>query len=351
MTRYLLWDAAPGEVRTGLVENGKLVELRLIRMADACLPDIAGAVRSVRLGSKISANRALVHIDGVEGEVSPIPALSEGGFFDAELVRTAIPEPGRWKRAQYRPSQKSSSEASIFPTGLTSIICTGPIEADQLYGLFGDQCPSVEIDAEAIEDAQLDLWCERAIIGEFVIDGGLLSVERTRAMTMIDIDGIKDTRSVNLAAARTIPWLLRFLGIGGQVGIDFLATANKAERAEIDQEFSKAAAGLESHERTAMNGFGFVQIVLPRPGSNVIEQLCGTNLKLASDETKALLLLRAASRSIGHGKRRLAAPPAIIDRLNSWPAQLAALRSSLGAEIELVSDSSVIGYGHVHVSQ
>jgi ribonuclease G len=351
MSRYLLWDAAPGEVRTGLVENGKLVELRLIRMLDNCLPDIAGTVRYVRLGGKISGNRALVHVDGLEGEVSPIPALSEGGLFDAELVRAAIPEPGRWKRSQFRPSEKSSSEASILPAGLTSIICAGPVEASDLYSLFGDKCPPVEIDAEAIKDAQLDLWCERAITGEFVIDGGLLSVERTRAMTMIDIDGTKDARSVNLAAAQTIPWLLRFLGIGGQIGIDFLATANKAERAEIDQELGKAAAILGSHERTAMNGFGCVQIVLPRPGPNVIEQLCGTNLKMASDETEALRLLRGASRSTGHGKRQLAAPPAIINLLSSWPNQLAVLRSSLGTEIELVSDSGATGYGHVHVSQ
>jgi hypothetical protein len=79
--------------------------------------------------------------------------------------------------------------------------------------------------------------------------------------------------------------------------------------------------------------------------------LCGTTQGRLSLESRAIALLRAAGRSIGHGKRQLVAPPAIIDLIKQWPEEAGALRHSIGVEIELVSDSSAIGYGHVHVSQ
>jgi Ribonuclease E/G family len=349
MTQMLLWDESPGEIRTLLTENGKGAELRLVRSVG---PWLHPGVRNVRLGNRIDARRALVHYDGGEGEIAPVPILSEGSLLDAELIRAPIPEPGRWKRAVFRTATDRPAQAPIkLPDSVTAIICADPRIAASIRARLGDHCPDIVIEAAAIEDAAFDLWYERAIIGEFVIEGGLLTIERTRAMTMIDIDGVKEARGVNLAAARSIPWLLRFLAIGGQVGIDFLATANKAERAEIDTELAAAAMVLGQHERTAMNGFGFVQLVLPRPGPNIIEQLCGTALKEASIETQALRLLREASRSSGHGKRQLAAPPAIIDLIKSWPEQTNALQSSLGVQIELVPDASATGYGYAHVSQ
>ncbi len=43
--------------------------------------------------------------------------------------------------------------------------------------------------------------------------------------------------------------------------------------------------------------------------------------------------------------------PAVIEKLQAWPTEIEKLRKTLGTEIELVPDSSVPGYGHVHVSQ
>jgi Ribonuclease E/G family len=353
MNRILLWDAAPGEIRLMLHEDCRLVELRLLRLLNEA-PLLAGKTTQVRLGTKIGARRALVQYDGGEGEISPIPDCTEGSWLTAELIRIPFPEPGRWKRAVFR-----QAEAREFGFGdyilsqwpeLTAIVCAGPIEATQVRSILGDACPEIQIDKAAIDDAQSDIWCERGITGEFVIEGGLLSIERTRAMTMIDIDGFGAAHAVNLAAARTIPWLLRLYGIGGQVGIDFLASANKAERAEIDAELGKACATLSQLERTAVSGFGFAQLVLPRPGPSVMEMLCGTGWKAPSVETQALMLLREAARSQGVGARELVANADIIAQIERWPALLEELRSSLGCAITLRCDSSQNGYGHVHVS-
>ena len=353
MNRVLLWDAAPGEIRLMLHEDGKLVELRLLRVLDTA-PLLSGSTMQVRLGAKIGVRRALVHYDGGEGEISPIPDCSEGSWLSAELSRAPFPEPGRWKRAVFR-----QAEARTFGLGdyilsrypnLAAIVCAGPTEAAQIRSGLGEACPVIRIDKAAIEDAQSDIWCERGITGEFVIEGGMLSIERTRAMTMIDIDGFGAAHAVNLAAARAIPWLLRLYGIGGQVGIDFLSSANKAERAEIDAELGKACGTLGQHERTAVSGFGFAQLVLPRPGSSVMEMLCGTGWKTLSLETQALMLLRDAARSQGTGGRELLASADIIAQIERWPVLLAELHSSLGCAITLRCDSSQNGYGHVHVS-
>ena len=353
MNRILLWDAAPGEIRLMLHEDGKLVELRLLRLLDTA-PLLPGNTMQVRLGAKIGARRALVQYDGGEGEISPIPDCTEGRWLTAELIRVPFPEPGRWKRAVFR-----QAEAREFGLGdyilsqwpeLTAIVCAGPIEAVQIREILGDTFPEIQIDKTTIDDAQSDIWCERGITGEFVIDGGLLSIERTRAMTMIDIDGFGAAHSVNLAAARAIPWLLRLYGIGGQVGIDFLASGNKAERAEIDAEFGNACVTLGQHERTAVSGFGFAQLVLPRPGPSVMEMLCGTGWKAPSVETQALMLLREAARSQGVGARELVTAADILAQMERWPTLLDELRTRLGSAITLRCDSSQNGYGHVHVS-
>ena len=353
MKRILLWDTSPGEIRLMLHEDGRLVELRLIRLLDT-VPQLPGSTMQVRLGAKIGARRALVHYQGGEGEISPVPDCSEGSWLTAELIRAPFPEPGRRKRAVFR-----QAEAREFGIGayilsqwpeLAAIVCAGPMESAHIRSVLGDLCPEIQIDKAAIDDAQSDIWCERGVTGEFVIEGGLLSIERTRAMTMIDIDGFGAAHLVNLAAARAIPWLLRLYGIGGQVGIDFLASANKAERAEIDAELGKACVPLGQHERTAVSGFGFAQLVLTRPGPSVMETACGTGWKTPSVETQALTLLRDAARSQGVGARELIANADIIAQIERWPTLLKELRNSLGCAVTVRCDSSQNGYGYVHVS-
>ena len=354
MTRTLLWDAAPGEIRLMLYEYGKLVELRLLRQVDDWQLLLSGGTMQVRLGAKIGSRRALAYYEGGEGEISPVPDCSEGSLLTAEIVRTPFPEPGRWKRAVFRQAEAKTFGIADYILSqwpdLTSIVCAGPIVAVQIREILNEACPVLVIDKTLIEDAQSDIWCERGITGEFVIDGGVLSIERTRAMTMIDIDGFGASHAVNLAAAQSIPWLLRLYGIGGQIGIDFLASANKAERAEIDAALGKACAILGQHERTAISGFGFAQMVLPRPGPNVMEALCGTGWKTPSIETQALILLREAARSKGIGGRELIATADIIAQMERWPSVLNELRSNLGCAITLRCDSGQSGYGHVHVS-
>jgi ribonuclease G len=322
MTRQLLCDAGPGETRTGLFENGRLTEFRLIRSRNI----VVGVRHDARIISNLGGGKALVQIaNAVEAILEQAPKLPEGSRLPVDIVRAPIPEPGRWKKAVVRPAHDG---ASIPATDI-----------------------EISADREAIEAAGFEELIDSAVSGEFPIGNGMISIERTRAMTMIDIDGSGDAMVLNLAAAREIPRLLRLLDIGGQVGIDFLSLPDRKARLAVDAALADACANLGSHERTALNGFGFAQIVRPRPGPSVPEILCGTTPGRLSLESRAIALLRAASRSVGHGRRQLIAVPAIIDLLLQWQEEIDELRRLLGVEIELVPDAGASGYGYVHVCQ
>lgn len=367
MTRALLWDAGPGEIRVGLREQGRLAEFRIIRPGRGRTAGAAGDLFTARVVSMPGNGKALVDLgDGQEAMLEPVPACDEGSLLVVEMTRAAIPEPGRWKRALVRPAPDVSAlrEAGRHPgqepwvrylhkalPAVDTVICSDPWSASAVRGAFAGFEPEIAIDPRAVGDAGFDELIEQAVGGEFAIAGGMLSIERTRAMTMIDIDGGGDPLALNLAAAREIPRLLRLLDIGGQIGIDFLALPDRAARQAVDAALAEACDEIGVHERTALNGFGFAQIVRPRLGPSLPELLCGTTPGRLSVDSRAVALLRAAGRSQGHGTRQLVAAPAIINRIATWPDELAALRARLGADVELVSDRALTGYGHVHVSQ
>lgn len=367
MTKTLLWDAGPGEIRAGLVDDGILTEFRIIRQRRQKALYAAGEHYTARITSNLGSGKALVTLGGdVEALLENAPKLPEGALLAVEMTRSPLPEPGRWKLAQVKPAPEVSPQSEpswhfidepcvLFlcriVTRIDRIACPNAIIAGDVRRNCPELGVPVTIDAARIDDADFDSLIEAAVAAEFPIEGGMLSVERTRAMTMIDIDGSGDPLSLNLAAAREIPRLLRLLDIGGQVGIDFLSLPDRKARLAVDAALADACVLLGPHERTAINGFGFAQIVRPRLRPSIPEILCGITPGRLSIESCALALLRAASRSIGHHKRQLVATPAIIDLIKSWPEEIASLRKSLGVEIELVPDASATGYGYVHVSQ
>ncbi len=367
MTRRLLWDAGPGEIRAGLVEDGTLSEFRIIRQRGQKAHYAAGERYTARIVRNLGGGKALVTLGGdVEALLENAPKLAEGALLAVEMARAPLPEPGRWKRAlvkpipglkpQAEPGWHFSAEPRILflrrvASSIDGLVCADPIAAAAIRNDCPEMAVPVAIDAATIANAGFDELIDAAVTAEFPVAGGMLSIERTRAMTMIDIDGSGDPLALNLAAAQEIPRLLRLLDIGGQVGIDFPGLADRKARLAVDAALGRACALLGPHQRTAINGFGFAQIVRPRTGPSIPEILCGTTPGQLSLESRAIALLRDAGRSVGHGKRQLVAPPAIIGLIRQWPEETGALRHLLGAEIELVSDPGVTGYGHVHVNQ
>jgi hypothetical protein len=177
---------------------------------------------------------------------------------------------------------------------LDEVICTDRLMARDLIADLGDALPPAKVDGQAISEADFDGLIEQAVTGEFPIAGGLLSFERTRAMGMIDIDGVGDPLALNLAAAKAIPPLLRLLDIGGPLGIDFISLGDRKARQAVDAALVEACTVLGPHKCTAVNGFGFAQIIRQRSGPSIPEIVCGTTPGRLSLESRAAALLREA---------------------------------------------------------
>jgi ribonuclease G len=362
----LLWDAGPGEIRAGLVEDGKLTEFRIIRLrrGEKALYQ-AGERYTARIIER-TGRTAIVDLGLEQALLDPAPkGYNAGQLVSVTMTRSRIPEPGRWKPAKVRladdPTPAHAEPCWHFSAEpwelylraaaphVSVIICP---DVGVACDVEREVATPTRVDPQMIADAGFDDIIDTAISGQFALDGqGSLSIERTRAMTMIDVDGMGDGEALNIAAARAVPGLLRLLDIGGATAIDFVSMENRAARQNVADAFDAAAANLGQHERTAVNGFGLMQIIRPRTGPSVPEILCETSPGRLSLESRAIALLREAGRSQGIGPRHLVAPPAIIDLIRTWPEETGALRFSLGTEIILVPDSAITGYGHVHVAQ
>lgn len=350
MTRTLVWDAAPGETRCLLLENGVAAELHLLRTVSSPARAPAGSTHAARLISRLGNGRGLIKLDsGEEALLHPVPAITEGAALNVIITRESLPEPGQWKRALARPAE-NGEEPPIggLPLHLAEaeeVLCATPQALPPALAHIPQH-----IDAAAVADADIDVLIEAARTGIIDFPGGTLSIERTRAMTIIDVDGSLAPLALNIAAAAAIGRALRLFQITGPIGIDFVSMASKADRQAVDAALGAALAPLGPLERTAISGFGFAHIIRPRNGPSVPEQLCGTTPGRLSVESQALALLREAARATGVGPRTLTARPAVVDLLKAWPDALADVARLTGATLNLVSDAGVQGYGHVHVS-
>lgn len=295
--REWLVEDGIGESRAILVENGRTVAARLALPAPLAPGMIADAVLAHR---RAGASRGTVRFDdGTEALVDALPrSASEGAPLRVEVTRAAIAEKGRFKRAQTR---WTAAPARPAPPLAQALRATGlPVRT---VSRFPDD-PWPELMAEAMD-------------GLIAFDGGTLIATPTPAMTLIDIDGTPAPRALCLAAVPAIAQALGRLDVAGSIGIDFPTLERKEDRRAIDEALEDALAHWP-HQRTAMNGFGFVQLVarLERPSL----------LHLAQADpaaTAARLLLRRAEQVAEPGVLLIAAHPAVLAAVRpEWEAEL-----------------------------
>lgn len=286
-----------GETRAALVEDGEIVEARVRRERVIA----AGTI----LQAKLAAVAPRVAVEA-GGEIFLLPrgvsGVSEGRSLFVEVTREALGGTEPWKR------------------GLARITSEAPRSAPPL--------------AEGRE-GRIDDWddlLEEARSGIVRFNGGELRIEPTAAMTVIDVDGWLAPAELAQVAAWAAARAIARLDLGGSIGIDFPTLGNKEARHEVDRILDEYLP--KPSERTAINGFGFVQVVRARPRASLVE--------LARD--RARFEARALLRRVGFeqpGPKRLVAHPALIDLLEQHRAWLDALSRQLGGAVSLRADAKL----------
>jgi hypothetical protein len=302
-----------GESRAALVDQGEIVEARI--ELDGATP--AGSVIAARLIDAGSNGRNAVARDdrGIEYLLPRGAAgVSEGGALTVEVVREAIPGAEPWKRPLGKRSEMAPAQAPELALRLAARELSFPSPSDEL-GEAGW--------ADLIEQA-------RGGIVRFA--GGELRISATPAMTLIDVDGALAPDDLAVAGATEAAKAIRRLGIGGSIGVDLPTTSGKAAR-------QAAAAAIDANlpqpfERTAVNGFGFVQIVRPRNRASLIE----LTTERAAFEARALLR-RAAFEPAG--AKTLVVPPVVAAVLDNNAHWLDVLSRQVGGEVGLRADPAV----------
>ncbi|WP_340586812.1 ribonuclease [Erythrobacter alti] len=282
-----------GESRALLIENDRVLAARLGWRTSIC----AGAIVMAKVISRRpSSSRGLCRTaDGFEVNVPDLPReATEGSDVRLIIHREPMAEKGRLKRAQGRHFH---DQAPPLPS--TSVLDLGKHVHRLPQGMW-----------EEVWSAASD--------GELPFPNGKLLLSVTPAMSLIDIDGHGSPKELALAAIPAILQAIHWFDLGGSIGIDFPTLEAKVDRKAIDSALAQALDDWP-HERTAMNGFGFVQIVARMEMPSLLHRFT-----YSRPDACARFLLRQAQLVKEPGALLLTCHPAVRHAIpDDWLIELA----------------------------
>jgi ribonuclease G len=291
-----LYEAGIGENRAALVEGGTIRKARIELEPEADRPRF-GDIHPARLVEIIVPHLSgRVDLDGggealLEGLP---PRITQGAPLNVRIVREAIPEKGRLRPARAVPAVPGAPPRRgktllerIQASGIPVIECH-PHEADRL-----EQAGWSEVLAEAAS-------------GDIAFEGGALRMSITPAMTLFDVDGPPPLETLALRAADAVAAAIVRHQVTGSIGVDFPSLGSRKSRGDVAAALDAALP--QPFERTAMNGFGFVQIVRRRTRASLPELIQADPVGAA-----ARAALRAAER-IPPGSPRIVDVSAVVAR-------------------------------------
>lgn len=270
-----LYEAGIGEARAALVNDGQIVKARIER--DDTNPRLGAVIAARLVDITVKGREGRVRFDGGEAMLTPLPpGITQGAALTVEITREPIRETGRDKLARAAPAETTPRPA---PTLLERI------ESD---GLPVRIC--LPHQSDALEAAGWSEVLEEATTGDIAFPGGALRMIPTPAMTLFDVDGSGPLEPLAVAAAHAVAAAIVRHDIGGSIGIDFPTLAGKGRRQAVAAAID---AGLpQPFDRTAVNGFGFLQIIRRRRRESLPEVL-----RADPAAARARALLRAIERT------------------------------------------------------
>lgn len=319
MPEYYL-VAVPGETRAAITDNGRLTGMRIQRDGDGLQ---AGARVQARLKAKLGG-RGIAQAGAEELLIEPWPTgATEGANVTAEIARAAWSEHGRDRLAKARPTSLPAAEA--------------PTLAAMLRGQGAVPKPGWP---EAIDEQWHDAF-EQAELGCFRFPGGTLQLSPTPAFLAVDVDGA--AADIAVPALRALAQAIRLWDLGGNIVVDLPGTGTRAERTAAAQALDSAMRGL-AFERSAINGFGLLQLVCPRRGPSVLERA-----RLDRAGTAAIRLLETALRDPGTGPMLLKAPKQVAGWIASRPHLIDEVRQRTRRALDVLADP-LLEAGHVETA-
>lgn len=297
-----LYEDGIGEARAALVDDDHILAARI---------ELPGTLRVGTIARARLTERSVATLDdGEEVLLDRAPSgVTLGASLTIEVVREVIPEPGRAKRARGRAVDAEPAPGADLLARITR--SAHPVRVLHAH------------EADALEAAGWSEVMEEAQTGEIAFSGGALRMTPTPAMTLFDVDGEGPTDVLALRAAVAVAHAIRRHAIGGSIGIDFPSISGKALRNDVAAALDAELPG--PFERTAVNGFGFLQVVRPRPRASLPERLRQDATSAAARAT-----LRMIERTPPGASNRFRLPSAVRERIESRDDWMAALMRRTG---------------------
>lgn len=324
-----LYEAGIGEQRAIMVRDGMIIGSEIDRDSDG---PRAGAVLDARLVAVDPATgRTQLTLDANGAPAAtlarPPKGISIGATLRVRILRAALREASRAKPAR---AERVDPDTVLTP---------GPTCNERAMARGGRIHLCTASGPDRFEEAGWSELTDAARIGHWPFAGGALDITPTPAMTLIDVDGGGEPVALALAAAAAAAQAIGALDIGGSIGIDFPTVSSRAVRQQLGEAIDAALE--QPFERTAVNGFGFLQIVRRKRGPSLLERE-----HFAADESDALRLLRMAERAQGAGALTLTVRPAVAAILAAKSVWTQALQARTGRVVNILTDANVTGAGH-----
>ncbi|MGJ8563579.1 MAG: ribonuclease E/G [Alphaproteobacteria bacterium] len=279
MKQRCVIDEAIGETRAAVYDGKTIVEFYTRRWTEGETPRLgdrfAGRVRAIEKSLAAAFIDLGIGPDGfLKFTTAPnAPRLTEGLRIEVEITREAEAEKGPIiKFIRSLPDEQP-----------------GRLSGQNLKEFISARFPGITFETAKVGTLLGALETDLAIPG-----GGILSIERTKALTAIDIDsgGATSPFNVGIAACPLIAKQLRLRGIGGLIAIDFPNLRQRRQREEIIEALETAFEDDPNSVKFAgLSRFGVAEMTRSRIGASLNETLTERGGALTI-ETRALEMLR-----------------------------------------------------------
>jgi Ribonuclease G/E len=293
-------DAAVGETREALLQNGRVIALRVVRQSDEGRRAHWGELYVARV-REIDRRRRGVFLDlGLKDQAGFLP-LDQDGKVRLWQTRVSLSEGQSVNVEVTREAARSKSPV----TNLVGLNEFGD-KPELLMRHESDNDLAAARPADAQTRANLDAAIEDALSRTAPVPGGgVLTIEPTSALVAIDVDaggraGSGDPErfalDLNIAAAKEAARQIRLRSLGGVIAIDFVSMRSKKHRAQLESAVREAFAGDPwSVTHGGLSRFGVFELARAQLRTPLHEQMRDADGRL-STETVALMALRAIER-------------------------------------------------------